>query len=63
MKQIREEKKMSRTVHYDANRKEIDTEDCINDAPTYAQEQLADIERREAVNHPDYYKRGGNRRG
>ena len=32
---------------------------CINDAPTYAQEQLADIERREAVNHPEYYKRGG----
>ena len=32
---------------------------CINDAPTYAQEHLADIERREAVNHPDYYKRGG----
>lgn len=28
-------------------------------APTYPQEQLADIERREAVNHPDYYKRGG----
>lgn len=50
---------MSRTVHYDANGKEIDTEDCINDAPTYAQEHLADIERREAVNHPDYYKRGG----
>ena len=32
---------------------------CINDAPTYAQEQLADIERREAVDHPEYYKRGG----
>ena len=32
---------------------------CINDAPTYAQEQLADIERREAIDHPDYYKRGG----
>ena len=29
------------------------------DAPTYAQEQLTDVERREAVNHPDYYKRGG----
>ena len=27
--------------------------------PTCAQEQLADIKRREAVNHPDYYKRGG----
>ena len=50
---------MSRTVHYDTNGKEIDTEDCINDAPTYAQEQLADIERREAVDHPDYYKHGG----
>ena len=50
---------MSRTVHYDTNGNEVDTEDCINDAPTYAQEQLADIERREAVNHPDYYKRGG----
>ena len=94
---------MSKTVHYDTNGNEIDTEDCINDAPTYAQEQLADlgekgkqmvtkvtncgkcrikgscgcnpgtvgcalalrrladIERREekAVNHPDYYKRGG----
>jgi len=54
---------MSRTVHYDTNGNEIDAEDCINDAPTYAQEQLADIERREAVNeavnHPDYYKRGG----
>ena len=32
---------------------------CIDDAPTYEQEQLADIERREAVNHPSYYKRGG----
>ena len=32
---------------------------CINDAPTYAQEQLADVERREAVDHPYYYKRGG----
>lgn len=30
-----------------------------DDAPTYAQEQLADVERREAVDHPDYYKRGG----
>ena len=29
------------------------------DAPTYAQEQLADIERRETVDHPGYYKRGG----
>ena len=50
---------MSRTVHYDTNGNEIYEEDCINDAPTYAQEQLADIERREAVNHPDYYKHGG----
>lgn len=32
---------------------------CINDAPTYAQEQLADIERRKTVDHPSYYKRGG----
>lgn len=31
----------------------------VGDAPTYAQEQLADIERREAVNHPSYYKTGG----
>lgn len=45
---------MSRTVHYDTNGNEIE-----NDTPTYAQEQLEDIERREAVNHPSYYKRGG----
>ena len=32
---------MSRTVYYDANGNEI-----YEDAPTYAQEQLADIERR-----------------
>lgn len=50
---------MSRTVHYDTNGNEIDTEESIDDAPTYAQEQLADIERREAVNHPLYYKTGG----
>lgn len=50
---------MSRTVHYDTNGNEIDAEDCINDAPTYAQEQLADIECRKTVDHPDYYKRGG----
>ena len=50
---------MSRTVHYDTNGNEIYEEDCINDAPTYEQEQLADIERREAVNHPSYYKTGG----
>lgn len=35
---------MSRTVYYDANGNEI-----YEDAPTYAQEQLADIERRRAV--------------
>ena len=45
---------MSRTVHYDTNGNEI-----YEDAPTYPQEQLANIERREAVNHPGYYKRGG----
>lgn len=50
---------MGRTVHYDTNGNEIDAEDCINDAPTYAQEQLAEIERREGVNHPSYYKTGG----
>ena len=50
---------MSRTVHYDTNGNEIYEEDCTNDAPTYAQEQLEDIERREGVDHPDYYKRGG----
>ena len=101
MKQIRKEKKISRTVHYDTNGNEIYEEDCTNDAPTYAQEQLADlkekekqmatkvtncskcccrdlcernpgtvgcafalrrladIERRETVDHPDYYKTGG----
>lgn len=50
---------MSRTVHYDTNGNEIYEEDCTNDAPTYAQEQLAEIERREAVNHPAYYNTGG----
>ena len=50
---------MSRTVHYDTNGNEIYEEESTNDAPTYAQEQLADIERREAVNHPAYYKTGG----
>lgn len=45
---------MSRTVHYDTNGNEVE-----NDAPTYAQEQLADIERRETVNHPSYYTTGG----
>ena len=46
---------MSRTVYYDVSGNEIDN------LPTRAQEQLADIEHREekAVNHPDYYKRGG----
>lgn len=34
---------------------------CIDNVPTRAQEELADIERREekAVNHPDYYKGNG----
>ena len=50
---------MSRTVYYDVNGKEIDTEGCINDAPTYPQEQLADIKQRECVDHPTYYKHGG----
>ena len=50
---------MSRTVHYDTNGNEIYEEESTNDAPTYPQEQLADIEHREAVDHPDYYKRGG----
>ena len=50
---------MSRTVHYDTNGNEIYEEESTNDAPTYPQEQLADIERREGVDHPDYYKRGG----
>ena len=50
---------MSRTVHYDTNGNEIDAEESTNDAPTYAQEQLAEIERRKTVDHPDYYKRGG----
>ena len=30
-----------------------------DDAPAHTSEQLADIERREAVNHPAYYKTGG----
>nr|DAN14301.1 MAG TPA: nucelotide kinase [Caudoviricetes sp.]DAW35507.1 MAG TPA: nucelotide kinase [Caudoviricetes sp.] len=38
---------MSRTVHYDTNGNEIDAEDCINDAPTYPQEQLADFKEKE----------------
>ena len=50
---------MSRTVHYDTNGNEIYEEESTNDAPTYPQEQLADIEHREVVNHPSYYKRGG----
>ena len=50
---------MSRTKYYDKDGNEIDMEDYLRDAPTYAQEQLADIERREAIDHPDYYKRGG----
>lgn len=34
---------------------------CIDNVPTRAQEEFADIERRKekAVNHPSYYKRGG----
>lgn len=50
---------MSRTKYYDKDGNEIDMEDYLRDAPTYAQEQLAEIERREAVNHPAYYKTGG----
>ena len=45
---------MSRTVSYDINGDEI-----YEDAPSYAQEQLMDIKKREAVNHPSYYKTGG----
>lgn len=40
---------MSRTVHYDTNGNEIDTEESIDDAPTYAQEQLADIKEKEEL--------------
>ena len=40
---------MSRTIHYNTNGNEIDTEDCINDAPTYPQEQLADPEEKEEL--------------
>jgi hypothetical protein len=40
---------MSRTVHYDTNGNEIDAEDCIIDAPTYAQEQLADLKEKEEL--------------
>ena len=50
---------MSRTKCYDKDVNEIDIEYYLRDASTYAQEQLAEIERREAVDHPDYYKRGG----
>ena len=45
---------MSRTVSYDTSGNEI-----YEDAPSYAQEQLKHIEKREAVNHPVYYKTGG----
>lgn len=31
----------------------------VGDAPAYTQEQLEHIKGKEAVNHPDYYKRGG----
>ena len=37
---------MSRTVYYDANGNEI-----YNNIPTYAQEQLADIEHRRAISN------------
>ena len=50
---------MSRTIHYDTNGNETYEEDCTNDAPTYAQEQLADIKCRESVDHPSYYTTGG----
>lgn len=49
---------MSKTVTYDTNGNEI-----YEDTPTYAQEQLEHIKRREAANetvdHPSYYKTGG----
>lgn len=49
---------MSRTVYYDTNGDEI-----YNDTPSYTQEQFEHIEKhktkREAVNHPAYYKTGG----
>ena len=38
---------MSRTVHYDTNGNEIYEEESTNDAPTYAQEQLADLKKKE----------------
>ena len=40
---------MSRTVHYDVNGKEIDTEDCIDDMSTYAKEQLEYLEEKEEL--------------
>lgn len=45
---------MSRIVSYDTSGNEI-----YEDEPSYAQEQLKHIEKREAVNHPVYYKTGG----
>lgn len=42
---------MSRTVYYDVNGNET-----YDDAE---QEQLEHVEKRETVNHPDYYKHGG----
>lgn len=45
---------MSRTVHYNTSGDEI-----YEDAPSYAQEQLEYIEKRETVDHPSYYKTGG----
>ena len=37
----------------------IEDNQSADDAPAHTSEQLADIERREFVAHPDYYKRGG----
>ena len=37
----------------------IEDNQSADDAPAHTSEQLADIERREVVAHPDYYKRGG----
>ena len=45
---------MSRTVSYDTNGNEI-----YEDASSYTQEQLKHTKKREAVDHPDYYKTGG----
>ena len=37
----------------------IEDNQSADDAPAHTSEQLADIERRETVNHPSYYKTGG----